>query len=73
MIFMVSSFTEPETIAAICTPLGLGGVGIVRVSGQESRRLGRAVFASARDSFQDFKPYVLHHGWIIGKEKTVVD
>ncbi len=73
MSLMDRSFTEPETIAAICTPLGLGGVGIVRVSGRASRRLGHAVFASARDAFQDFKPYVLHHGWIIGKDKAVVD
>lgn len=33
-----------DTIAAISTPLGEGGVGIVRLSGTEARRIAEAVF-----------------------------
>jgi len=66
-------FTESETIAAICTPLGQGGVGIVRISGSDSRKLGLSVFSSARERFQGFKPYVLHHGWILNRDRAVVD
>lgn len=54
-----------ETIAAVATPLGPGGIGIIRISGPESRLIGRALFRPARQEFSDFRPYVLHHGWII--------
>jgi tRNA modification GTPase len=53
-----------ETIAAIATPLGRGGVGIVRISGPASRSIGARLFLSARQGFDSFKPYVLHHGWV---------
>ena len=36
-----------DTIAAIATPLGSGGVGIVRVSGSDAERIGLAVFHKA--------------------------
>jgi tRNA modification GTPase len=53
--------TLPDTIAAVATPPGLGGIGVVRVSGREApaialRLLGRvpparqAILASARDA-----------------------
>ena len=65
--------TEQETIAAICTPLGKGGVGIVRLSGQASRSVGLSLFSPARKGFADFRPYVLHHGWIVRHDQSVVD
>ena len=33
-----------NTIAAISTPIGVGGVGIVRVSGDEALRIAGAIF-----------------------------
>lgn len=54
-----------DTIAAIATPLGQGGVGIVRISGSRSRELGELLFRSARSDFAGFKPYRLHHGWFL--------
>ena len=36
--------SNQDTIAAISTPLGEGGVGIVRLSGTEARRIAEAVF-----------------------------
>ncbi|WP_462324399.1 tRNA uridine-5-carboxymethylaminomethyl(34) synthesis GTPase MnmE [Desulfoplanes sp.] len=53
------------TIAAIATPLGTGGVGIIRISGPESRSLGLALFCSSRPGFTDFRPYTLHHGQVV--------
>lgn len=38
-----------DTIAAISTPPGEGGIGIVRVSGPEAKRIGIAVFTFAGD------------------------
>ena len=61
----MSIFSSQDTIAAIATPLGQGGVGIVRISGSRSRELGELLFRSARDGFAGFKPYRLHHGWFL--------
>jgi tRNA modification GTPase len=61
----VSIPSAQDTIAAIATPLGQGGVGIVRISGSRSRELGELLFRSARSDFAGFKPYRLHHGWFL--------
>jgi tRNA modification GTPase len=53
-----------DTIAAIATPLGRGGVGVVRVSGFAAREIGERLFRSARQGFAGFRPYRLHHGWV---------
>ncbi|NMD42540.1 MAG: hypothetical protein GYA86_04420, partial [Firmicutes bacterium] len=34
-----------ETIAAISTPLGEGGIGIVRISGKEAFSIGQKIFS----------------------------
>lgn len=39
-----------DTIAAIATPLGSGGIAIVRVSGPDSEKIGRVVFAGSKVS-----------------------
>ena len=55
---------KKDTIVAIATPLGPGGVGIVRLSGKNSLNLALRLFTSAKNNFQGVKPYRLHHGWI---------
>lgn len=55
-----------DTIAAIATPLGTGGIGIVRVSGPEAERIGRAVFTgSGRISGGGFESHRLFYGRLI--------
>ncbi|MEA4855825.1 MAG: tRNA uridine-5-carboxymethylaminomethyl(34) synthesis GTPase MnmE [Solidesulfovibrio sp.] len=53
-----------DTIAAVATPPGRGGVGIVRLAGPLAREVGARLFASARPGFAGLKPYRLHHGTI---------
>jgi len=36
--------SESDTIAAIATPVGLGGIGIVRISGEDALRIAAALF-----------------------------
>ncbi|HLO25272.1 MAG TPA: tRNA uridine-5-carboxymethylaminomethyl(34) synthesis GTPase MnmE, partial [Geobacteraceae bacterium] len=38
-----------DTIAAICTPLGEGGIGVIRVSGPDSGRIAADIFRKQRD------------------------
>ncbi|MBG0775122.1 MAG: tRNA uridine-5-carboxymethylaminomethyl(34) synthesis GTPase MnmE [Desulfovibrionaceae bacterium] len=51
-----------RTIAAIATPLGRGGVGIVRVSGPAARAVLAALFRASDPRFTEFAPRHLHHG-----------
>jgi tRNA modification GTPase len=43
---MDRSGVQQDTIAAIATPAGRGGVGIVRVSGRDTREIGKTVIGS---------------------------
>ncbi len=63
---------QQDTIAAPATPLGQGGVGIVRISGAHAHSIGWSLFSSARQ-IQILKPYTLHHGWIRDTEQNVLD
>ncbi|EGB16432.1 tRNA modification GTPase TrmE [Pseudodesulfovibrio mercurii] len=62
-----------DTIAAIATPPGDGGVGIIRISGPRARAIARALFRPAVASFTDFAPYRLHHGRVVDAREAVLD
>ncbi|MEZ5315302.1 MAG: tRNA uridine-5-carboxymethylaminomethyl(34) synthesis GTPase MnmE [Chlamydiales bacterium] len=51
MDFVHSSFKPGETIAAIATPLGEGGIGIVRISGDQAIRIANCIFSGPVDSY----------------------
>jgi len=62
-----------DTIAAVATPPGRGGVGIVRLSGPNALAVASRLFASARPDFSGLKPYRLHHGTIHDEACRPVD
>lgn len=62
-----------DTITAVATPPGAGGVGIIRLSGDKSRDIASAMFRSSRASFEGFTPYMLHHGTLEDGEGRVLD
>lgn len=51
---------EFETIAAISTPIGTGGVGVIRISGDKSFDIAKKV--TDRDNFPVCK---ICHGWVV--------
>ncbi|HWP58911.1 MAG TPA: tRNA uridine-5-carboxymethylaminomethyl(34) synthesis GTPase MnmE [Candidatus Acidoferrales bacterium] len=53
-----------DTIAAIATPPGEGGVAIVRVSGPDAERIANEIFVRARGRNGRLRSHVLHHGLI---------
>ena len=53
------NYSLDDTIVAIATPPGAGGVGIVRLSGPNALPVLQKL--TARDKF---KPRYLHHGWV---------
>lgn len=60
---MMDFTLRDDTICAIATPIGEGGIGIIKISGPEA-------FVLARKLFHPFRPVVsfeshrLYHGWI---------
>ncbi len=62
-----------DTIAAIATPPGDGGVGIIRISGTNCRTIATKVFRAANPTFTDFTPYTLHYGHVLDAEGRELD
>jgi len=58
--------SESDTIAAISTPLGEGGIGIIRLSGSEAISIVSKIFHSLRGiNLSDVKTHTIHYGFII--------
>jgi tRNA modification GTPase len=56
-------YTE-DTIAAIATPAGEGGIGIVRISGPDAERIATALFVRAAAENGRLKSHILYYGTI---------
>ena len=55
-----------DTIAAISTPVGQGGIGIVRLSGKDALVLVDKMFAAkSKRKLIDAKSHTVHYGWIM--------
>src|SRR5262245_14448887 len=55
---------KEDTIAAVATPAGEGGVGIVRVSGPEAERIASVLFVRAEGKNGRLTSHMLHYGTI---------
>ncbi|MDD4953544.1 MAG: tRNA uridine-5-carboxymethylaminomethyl(34) synthesis GTPase MnmE [Candidatus Omnitrophica bacterium] len=63
-----------DTIAAITTPLGESGIGIVRISGTQALEVADKVFTCKSKKIPSgFKTYTTHYGWIMAGGREVVD
>jgi tRNA modification GTPase len=62
-----------ETIVAVVTPPGRGGVGIVRLSGAAAKAVGERLFRSRNPAFAGLKPYRLHHGMLLDASGCPLD
>jgi len=52
-----------DTICAIATPAGTGGVGIIRISGDKGTKISSALFTSVKGvKAEDFKPSKMYFG-----------
>jgi len=67
---------DNPTIAAVATPIGRGGIGIIKISGEKALRIAatifkRSSFASNHNadtcdlSFARFKSHRLYHGYVV--------
>lgn len=64
---------QDDTIAAIATPLGIGGLGIVRISGEKAGEIAKRLFVP-RSSQNNLQSHRLYHGEIVDpREGTPLD
>ena len=61
--YLMNILDEFDTIAAIATPLGTGGVGVIRISGEKAFDIIEKIFTNP-----NFEPRKFNHGWIIDND-----
>lgn len=66
---------EFDTIAAVATSIGEGGISIIRVSGDKALKIVSSIFKGKNDrSLEDIKSYTMRYGHIIDKtDGEVID
>ena len=57
---------EFDTIAAIATPIGTGGIGVIRISGDKAFDIIRKIFTN-----NNFAPRKFNLGWIVDDDKKI--
>jgi tRNA modification GTPase len=62
--------SDDDTIVAVSTPVGGGGIGIVRLSGRDSIRIADSIFISSdKRKASEFKTHSIHYGHIVEKSQ----
>ena len=54
-----------ETIAALATPVGFGGIGVIKISGHLSRKIAEQLFRKKNKNNWCLRPYQLNFGEVI--------
>jgi len=62
-----------DTIAAIATPPGEGGIGIVRISGPKALDIAKEVFVFSGKKNGTFKDRYLHYGKVVDEKGDIID
>lgn len=62
-----------DTIVAISTPVGEGGIGIVRLSGRDSLSIADRIFVSKNGKRPSgFKTYTVHYGHVVDIDEVIL-
>lgn len=63
-----------DTIAAISTPPGVGGIAVVRVSGPLAHTILTEVLVDGkRRKREQYRPRQVYHGWVVDREGAPID
>ena len=60
-----------ETIAAISTPPGVGGIGIIRISGDNALNVVKRIFKAKNKS--EIKPFTIRFGYVVDENQNALD
>ena len=65
---------QEETISAVCTALGEGAIGIIRISGEMALAVGEQIFkAASGKKMAAYAPNTLIYGHVLDTDGSVVD
>ena len=65
---------EFDTIAAVATTIGEGGISIIRISGSESLEIVSKIFKGKNGKkLDDIKSYTMRYGFIINEDGSIID
>lgn len=65
---------QEETISAVCTALGEGAIGIIRISGENALPAGEKIFkAASGKKLADYAPNTLVYGHVFDTDGSIVD
>lgn len=70
MEFTHPSYEKGQTVAAIATPPGEGGIAIIRISGNEALSVANKIFSG---SIFSYKTHTVHFGKILNERGEVID
>ncbi|MBA3815271.1 MAG: tRNA uridine-5-carboxymethylaminomethyl(34) synthesis GTPase MnmE [Parachlamydiaceae bacterium] len=70
MEFIHQPYQPGETIAAVATPPGEGGVAIIRISGKEALQVASKIFSGPVQSYQT---HTIHYGQVINNNGERID
>ena len=61
-----------STIASISTAPGIGGIGIIRMSGQETFEIIQNIFKpKTKQEIEEIKGYTIKYGYIVDGEEVI--
>ncbi len=60
---------DKRTIAAIATPPGEGGIGVIRMSGDDALGILKRVFKPHRGDIDEFRSHTLYYGDVIDQDR----
>lgn len=63
----MATHRDTDTIAAVATPSGPGGIGIIRISGSDSLYILKSLFRPSNPKCT-YKSHMLYHGFIVNPE-----
>lgn len=67
-------YDTTDTIAAIATPLGESGIGVIRISGNQAYAVGDAIFRStSKTPLKDRRDRSIQYGTIVADDGRIVD
>jgi tRNA modification GTPase len=70
----MKNMINEDTIVALATPPGEGGIAVIRLSGPESLNIGKKIYVNRkREKQEKFNDRYLNYGYILDKDKNIVD
>jgi len=71
----MGNYMKSDTIAAISTAMTNSGIGIIRMSGEDSISIADSVFVNKNHKrcLKSYQSHTIHYGYIVRRDGTILD